>query len=135
MQISLKFSAALQMALIIAAAVSVAPAQAAIEAPYSAAAVAAAQARGEPVLVDVAAWWCPVCTSQHSTIKKLVADKRFDKLHIFKLNYDTQKLDWQALGVHRQATLIGYKGKQEVGRIEFQTDADLIQKLLTSTVS
>ena len=135
MRISLKFSLVPQMALIVAAALSIAPAQAAIEAPYSAAAVAAAQAKGEAVVVDVAAWWCPVCISQHSTIKKLVADKRFDKLHIFKLNYDSQKSEWQALGVHRQATLIGYKGKHEVGRVEFQTDADLIQKLLTSTVS
>ena len=67
-----------------------APAEAAIETPYSVAAVATAQAKGEPILVDVAAWWCPVCASQHSTIKRLVADKRFDKLHIFKLNYDKQ---------------------------------------------
>ena len=132
MQISRTRKAVMSLAILIAVAV-VSPAHAAIETPYNTGEVATAQAKGEPILIDVAAWWCPVCASQHSTIKRLVADKRYDKLHIFKLNYDTQKAEWHALGVHRQATLIAYNGKQEVGRVEYQTDADLIQKLLIST--
>jgi len=134
MQFAHKFKPILSLTLLVAAA-AVSPAQAATEMPYNTAAVAAAQAKGGPILIDVGAWWCPVCASQHSTIKRLVADKRYDKLHIFKLNYDTQKTEWQSLGVHRQATLIGYKGKREVGRVEFQTDANLIEKLLISTGS
>ena len=134
MQISRKLKPVMSFAIFVAVAV-VSPAHAAIETPYNTAAVATAQAKGDPILIDVAAWWCPVCASQHSTIKRLVADKRYDKLHIFKLNYDSQKAEWQSLGVHRQATLIGYKGKQEVGRVEFQTDPDLIQKLMLSTAN
>jgi len=119
---------------IMVAIAAVTPLHAATESPFSVSALHAAQAKGEPILVDVAAWWCPTCASQHSTIKKLIADKRLDHLHIFKLNYDTQKPEWQALGVHRQGTLIGFTGKREVGRLEFQTDEALIGQLLYTTV-
>ncbi len=37
--------------------------------PYPPAALAAAQAKGRPILVKVKAWWCPVCASQRRTIK------------------------------------------------------------------
>ncbi|MFM9935393.1 MAG: thioredoxin, partial [Novosphingobium sp.] len=50
-----------------------APAAAAERQPYTPAALAAAQAKGRPVLVDVKAWWCPVCASQSRTIKAATA--------------------------------------------------------------
>ena len=93
----------------------------------------AAQAAGRPVLVDVKAWWCPVCASQSETIKTATAGHAYDRLLILEVNYDKQKDAWRALGVHKQGTLIGYRGKREVGRVEFQTDADLINGLLAKT--
>lgn len=100
---------------------------------FDAAGFAAAKREGRPILVDVKAWWCPVCASQNSTIRKAIAAPDFDKLLILEVNYDKQKPEWQALGVRKQATLIGYRGAQEVGRIEFDTNKDAIHSLLHRT--
>ena len=94
---------------------------------------AAAQAAGRPILVDVKAWWCPVCASQSATIKQATSSPAYDKLLILEVNYDKQKDAWRALGVRKQGTLIGFRGKREVGRLEFQTDKDLIKGLLAKT--
>lgn len=110
------------------------PALAVERQPYSVAALQSAQHNGRSVLVDVAAWWCPVCRSQEVKIKRITADRRFDKLLILRLDFDSQKDQWRALGANKQATLIGYKGRQEVGRIAFQTDETLITDLLNKTV-
>lgn len=110
------------------------PAMAVERKPFTAAALKAAQAQGRSVLVDVAAWWCPVCLSQEAKIKRITADPRFDKLLILRLDYDKQKNEWRALGANKQATLIGYRGRQEVGRIAFQTNEALIADLLGKTV-
>lgn len=117
-----------------AAAAIVQPALAAERKPFTAAALEAAQAQGRPVLVDVAAWWCPVCRSQNAKIKRITAAPRFNNLLILRLDYDKQKNEWKALGASKQATLIGYKGRQEVGRIAFQTNEKLIADLLDKTV-
>ena len=110
------------------------PAVAVERAKFSAAALQTAQAAGRPVLVDVAAWWCPVCRSQTSKIDRLSANPKYDHLLILRLDYDGQKPEWRALGVDRQATLIGFHGRREVGRVAFQTDEALIAGLLDSTL-
>lgn len=122
---------------LIAAAATMAAAQPALAVErqrYSVAALQSAQAEGRPVLVDVAAWWCPVCKSQEAKIKRITANPIFNKLLILRLDFDGQKEEWRALGANRQATLIGYKGRQEVGRVAFQTDEGLIAGLLRKTL-
>lgn len=119
--------------LIMALTAIAAPATTAEVRAYDAAGFAAAQVAGRPILVDVKAWWCPVCASQNRTIKKAVAAPAYAKLLILAVNYDKQKPEWQALGVHKQGTLIAYRGKAEVGRLEFQTDRDAINGLLAKT--
>ena len=119
---------------IASAIVSAAPAAAVEYAPFTRAAFEAAQATGQPILVDVAAWWCPVCASQEHTIKEAVSDPRYTHLTIFKINFDKQKAEWKSFGVTKQATLIAFKGRREIGRIAFQTDKTLITNLLQSTV-
>lgn len=112
-----------------------APAHAAEVKKYDRAAFEAAKAAGKPVLVDVKAIWCPICASQNGTIKRAITgNPAYAQLVIFELDYDKQKADWQALGVHKQGTLIGYKGNQEVGRLEFKTDKAQINGLLQSVV-
>ncbi len=123
--------------IVIAAAATIIAAQPALAVErqrYSVAALQSAQAQGRPVLVDIAAWWCPVCKSQEAKIKRITADPIFTKLLILRLDFDGQKKEWRALGANRQATLIGYKGRQEVGRVAFQTDEGLIADLLRKTV-
>jgi thioredoxin 1 len=124
----------IRTALAIAAIAIAAPALAAEEKPFTPAAFAAAQAAGRPVLVDVAAWWCPVCASQGRTIKAITAAPQYAKLLILRVNYDSQKDVWRGFGVTKQATLIAYRGRQEVGRLAYQTDKAQIGALLASAV-
>ena len=112
----------------------VAPVHAADFREFDSSAFAAAQAAGEPVLVDVHAWWCPVCFSQNRAIRKIVAAPRYDKLVVFRLNYDKQKDEWKRLQVSKQGTLIAYRGQTETGRLAFRTDAAKIEALLGSAV-
>ena len=102
--------------------------------PYSTASLAALQAQNRPILVDVAAWWCPVCASQNRTIRRLIALPAYRNLAILHLDYDRQKTEWRALGATRQATLIAYRGRTERGRIAFETDPAKIEALLSAAV-
>lgn len=111
-----------------------APAAAAERQPYTPAALAEAQAKGRSVLVDVKAWWCLVCASQERTIKATTASPQYNNLLILTINYDKQKAEWKALGVTKQSTLIGYKGKQEIGRVIYTTDKTAINGLLAKTI-
>ncbi len=97
---------------------------------YDAATFAAAQKAGRPILVDVKAWWCPVCASQNSTIRKAIAAPDYNNLLILELNYDSQKADWQGFGVQKQATLIAFRGGKELQRLQFVTDKAQINALL-----
>ena len=119
----------------VAALASASAANAAEERKFDAATFAAAQAAGRPVLIDVAAWWCPVCASQGRTIKAVTkGNPAYDKLLILRIDYDGQKAEWRKLGVLKQATLIGYHGTKEVGRVAFQTNKELIGNLLAATI-
>lgn len=124
---------ALAPAAIVASVAATAPAQAAEFRDYDAAAFAKAQAEGRSIIIDIHAWWCPVCASQAATIKSTTAASYYKDLIIFRVDYDKQKDVWQSFGAHKQATLIGYHGKKEVGRIEFMTDKTKINALLAAT--
>jgi thioredoxin-like negative regulator of GroEL len=114
---------------------AVSPSKAAEFKEYDASAFAAAQSAGRPVLLDVSAWWCPVCASQNATIKQTVGAATYAKLVIFHIDFDRQEAIWKGFNVVRQATLIGFKGKNEVGRLEFVTDKTQIKSLLDTVVS
>ena len=58
----------------------------------------------------------------------------YDQLLILRIDYDGQKAEWRKLGVLKQATLIGYHGTKEVGRVAFQTNKELIGNLLAATI-
>lgn len=118
--------------LAVAAVSAVAPlaAHAAARVPFDRAAFEAAQAAGKPLLVEVSATWCPVCASQSRSIEAALKDPRNRRLTVFRLDFDKQKAEWQRFGVHRQGTLIAFKGKQENGRLEFVTDKAAIDQLI-----
>jgi thioredoxin-like negative regulator of GroEL len=122
---------------ILAATMIIAPAaaQAGTRADFDRAAFNAAQAANKPVLVEVSAWWCPVCASQSRTIEGALNDPRNRDLVVFRLNYDKQKAEWHSFGVRKQGTLIAFKGRSEVGRLEFVTDRDAIRGLIARTAS
>lgn len=118
----------------VAAVLLAAPAAAAERQPFTTAALAAAQSKGRPILVEVKAWWCPVCASQGRTIKATTAAPQYNNLLILSINYDKQKAEWKALGAQKQSTLIGYSGAREVGRVVYTTDKAAINGLLAKTI-
>jgi thioredoxin 1 len=121
-------------ALAVTAAVAVVqPAFAAEFKPFDRATFDAAQKAGRPILVEVNAWWCPVCASQSKTIKSTVMAPAYANLLVLRINYDKQKSEWQAFQVQKQSTLITFKGGRELGRVSYITDKAKIQALLALT--
>lgn len=102
--------------------------------PFSTAALKAAQAKGQAVLVDAYASWCPTCRKQEPIINVLSKDPAFDKLLILRLDYDNQNAEKRELGIVQQSTLIAFDGGKETGRLVGVTDADEIKKLAQSAL-
>lgn len=95
--------------------------------PFSIAALKAAQAKGEPVLIDAFAPWCPTCRAQAPALDAIAASPDYAKLVILRLDYDHQIAEKKALGINQQSTLIAFKGSREVGRTLGVTQADQIK--------
>ncbi len=93
-------------------------------------AFAAAQIAGRPILVDIAASWCPTCKAQKPIIEKLAAEPRYKDLLIFEVDFDAQKDVLRKFGARVQSTLIVFKGNTENGRSVGSTDESAIGGLL-----
>lgn len=124
-----KLSAVLLLGLTFAAPAMAQPIQ-----PFSTAALKAAQAKGQAVLVDAYASWCPTCRKQEPTINALTKDPAFEKLLILRLDYDTQNAEKRELGIVQQSTLIAFDGSKETGRLVGVTDPDQIKTLAQSAL-
>jgi thioredoxin 1 len=127
-----KQSTALFAAFALAATATVA--RAAEVVPFERAAFVAAQNAGRPILVEVRAWWCPVCASQGSAIRATITDPAYANLIVFRINYDKQKRELPAFAVTKQGTLIAYRGARQVGRLDFVTDRAKIRELMALTL-
>ena len=92
-------------------------------------AFADAQAAGQAILVDVFAPWCPVCRKQQTTIQSV--QKERPNLVVFQIDYDSSKELLKRFNVQKQATLIMFKGKAEVGRLSYDADPEKIRALVT----
>ena len=110
-------------------------ARAAMETKFDAAAFAAAQAAGKPILVAVHADWCPVCTTQKPILSKLGADPAMKDLMVFVVDFDTQKEITQRFGVQKQSTLIVFRGTAERDRSVGVTDEAALKALLAKAVA
>ena len=102
--------------------------------PFSSAALKAAQAKGQSVLVDAYASWCPICRKQEPIINALSKNPAFDKLLILRFDYDNQNEEKRTLNIVQQSTLIAFDGGKETGRLVGVTDADQIKKLALSAL-
>jgi thiol-disulfide isomerase/thioredoxin len=90
----------------------------------------AAERAGGPILVDVAASWCPTCKAQAPILDQLVSEPKFKNLRVFVLDFDSQKDALRMFGVRQQSTLIVFKGDSEVGRSVGDTGKASIEALL-----
>ncbi|WP_339746510.1 thioredoxin family protein [uncultured Maricaulis sp.] len=99
--------------------------------PFTAEAFAAAQAAGQPILVDISATWCPTCRRQGQVIAQLLDSGEFADLVILELDWDSQRRIAQSFGAMRQSTLIVFRGEDEVARAIAVTSEHDIQSLLS----
>jgi len=119
-------------AIILAVAVD---ASAADRRPYEPEAFRNAQASGAPILIDIAASWCPTCQAQKPIIEKVTRADKYRELKIFHVDFDTQKDVVRQLNAQSQSTLIAFHGKRETGRSVGDTNARSIEALIGSSLS
>ena len=93
-----------------------------------------AQKAGKPILVDIAADWCPVCKKQAPIIDKLSAKPEYENLAIFRVDFDKQKDALKQFNVQRQSTLIVFNGSKETGRSTGDSNANSIEMLVSTSV-
>ncbi|WP_291862960.1 thioredoxin family protein [Bradyrhizobium sp.] len=98
--------------------------------PFSPAAFKAAQAAGNPILVEIHADWCPTCKAQTPILDKLSADPKFKDLKIFRVDFDSMKAVVKEFRAQQQSTLIVFKGSAEKGRSVGDTGQASIAALL-----
>ncbi len=102
--------------------------------PYSDEAFKAAQASGDPILVEIHADWCPTCKAQKPILDKLTAEPKFKDLKIFRVDFDAMKPAVREFGAQMQSTLIVFRGKTETGRSVGDTKEASIAALLDKSL-
>jgi len=90
----------------------------------------ALQDRGEPVLVEISAEWCPVCAAQRKVLDDLYTKDAVREIHWLKMDWDAQREAAKDMGAWRQSTLVLFNNGSEVDRLVAQTDADIIASFL-----
>ena len=102
-------------------------------APYTPAALAAAQKAGEPVVLHFHASWCPTCRAQDKAFDALKADPSL-KVTLMQVDYDTEKALEKQMKVTAQSTLVVFHGATERGRSTGETDPVKLKSTLQSAL-
>ncbi len=102
-------------------------------APYSPAALAAAQKAGQPVVLHFHASWCPTCRAQDKVFDTLKADPSL-KVTLMEVDYDKEKALEKQMHVTAQATLIVLHGATERSRSTGETDPGRLKSTLQSAI-
>ncbi len=105
----------------------------AAEQPYDAAAVAAAQAQGKPVILHVTAPWCSTCAAQKPIVDALIEAPRYKQVTVYDVDFDSQKAVLRKYGVTVQSTFVAFKGDREVARSSGDTNKASVEKLFDKT--
>lgn len=101
---------------------------------YDPASFKAAQVAGNPIMIDIAASWCPTCAAQKPIIQSLINDPAYNKMVLFQVDFDSQKDVVRKFGAQMQSTLIAYNGTKETGRSVGDTKPDSIKALFSSAL-
>lgn len=125
--------AVLLCSVLLAGAISLASAAGAGERmTYEPAGFQAAQDAGKPILIEIAASWCPVCKAQKPIIDALAAKPEFAELLIFEVDFDDRRDVVLGFGARSQSTLIAYNGSVETGRSVGDTNPASVEALVSS---
>lgn len=72
--------------------------------------------QGHPVVVDVAASWCPTCRAQKPIIDRLSKQDAYKDVAVLTVDFDNDKNVLKQFKISMQSTLIAFKGGKEVWR-------------------
>ena len=102
--------------------------------PFDQKAFAEAQAAGRSILVEFYTTWCPVCKVQRPFLTTLGQNPKYQKVAYFEIDFDRHKDLARAFRVHKQSTLIVFKGKNEVARSTGDTNKASIEALVAKSL-
>ena len=102
--------------------------------PFDQKAFDAAQAAGRPTLVEFYTTWCPVCKVQRPFLTTLGQNPKYQKIAYFEVDFDRHKDLAREFRVHKQSTLIVFKGKNEIARSTGDTNKMSIEALVAKSL-
>ena len=102
--------------------------------PFDQQAFAEAQASGRPILVEFFTTWCPVCKVQRPFLTTLGQNPKYQKIAYFEIDFDRHKDLAREFRVHKQSTLIVFKGKNEIARSTGDTNKMSIEALVAKSL-
>ena len=112
------------------AALLAAPAAARPSQKFSEAAFKAAQAADKSILVEITAVWCPACKAQAPILERLLTSAKFRDYVVFTIDFDSEKDAMRLFDARLPATLVVYKGPDQMGRSLADTDPTSLAALL-----
>jgi thioredoxin 1 len=112
------------------AAVLAAPPPARAGTRFTKAAFEAAQAADKSILVEVTASWCPSCKAQAPILGRLLANAKFKDYVVFTIDFDTDKASMALFEARLPATLVVYKGPDQMGRSLADVDPVSLEAML-----
>lgn len=86
--------------------------------------------RGEPILVEVYASWCPTCLAQHKAFQDLIETGHQPEVRALRVDFE-RDLDFRkANSLDYTGVLILYRNGTEIARAAGLTDPDSITRFL-----
>ena len=104
------------------------------EQPFEKAAYTAALAKGQPVIVDFSARWCPTCKAQKPIVQGLLKEPALQGVTLFVADFDTETALKRELRVTQQSTFVVFKVGKEVARSTGQTDKAVLAEVFAKAL-
>lgn len=95
---------------------------------------AQAQEKGQTILVDVNATWCPTCKAQAPILDSMRDEPQMGDVVFMKLDFDTEKGFLEEHRIPRQSTIVVFQGEQETARSIAETDPDKLRSAILAGV-
>lgn len=101
---------------------------------YSASEFKMAQAKGQTIVVDVYADWCPTCRAQAPILDGLRKEQQKNGVKFVKVNFDDEKAFLRMHRIPRQSTVLVFKGEEEVARSIAETNRARLRSVVLSAL-
>ncbi len=88
------------------------------------------QKRGEPLLVEIYAPWCPTCLLQHRAFEHLVDENKAPAIRAIRVDFDTNEEFRNRYNLHGTGILLLFKDGQMIAREAGLITPDMITGFL-----